>query len=98
RPMAAGPTLHALPHPQHPHTPPPLRSIPRLDPERHEPLKPIEGLPPSLVDLPSGCAFHPRCAFKVERCSRDVPALEPVGDTQLSACWVTQAGTELKGA
>jgi len=98
RVVEAGPTMDVFAHPKHPYTWSLLRSIPRLDAERHEPLKPIEGLPPSLVDLPSGCAFHPRCAFKVERCSRDVPALEPVGDTQLSACWVTQAGTELKGA
>jgi oligopeptide/dipeptide ABC transporter ATP-binding protein len=75
-----------------------LRSIPRLDAERHEALKPIEGLPPDLIDLPSGCAFHPRCQFKVERCSRDVPVLNRVGDTQFAACWVTQSGAELKGA
>ncbi len=96
--VEAGPTLDVFAHPKHPYTWALLRSIPRLDADRHEPLKPIEGLPPNLVDLPSGCAFHPRCAFKIEKCSRDVPALQRVGDTQLSACWVTQAGTELKGA
>ena len=96
--VEAGPTTDVFAHPKHPYTWALLRSIPRLDAERHEPLKPIDGLPPNLVDLPSGCAFHPRCAFKIEKCSRDVPALQRVGDTQLSACWVTQAGTELKGA
>ncbi|OLB83421.1 MAG: ABC transporter ATP-binding protein [Chloroflexi bacterium] len=96
--VEAGPTADVFAHPKHPYTWALLRSIPRLDAERHEPLKPIEGLPPNLVDLPGGCAFHPRCAFKIEKCSRDVPALQRVGDTQLSACWVTQAGTELKGA
>src|SRR5205807_512578 len=96
--VEAGPTTDVFAHPKHPYTWALLRSIPRLDAERHEPLKPIEGLPPNLVDLPGGCAFHPRCAFKIEKCSRDVPALQRVGDTQLSACWVTQAGTELKGA
>ena len=96
--VEAGPTTDVFAHPKHPYTSALLRSIPRLDADRHEPLKPIEGLPPSLVDLPRGCAFHPRCAFKVERCTRDVPALLPVGETQLSACWVTQAGGELKGA
>ncbi len=96
--VEAGPTLDVFAHPKHPYTWALLRSIPRLDADRHEPLKPIEGLPPNLVDLPSGCAFHPRCAFKIEKCSRDVPVLQRVGDTQLSACWVTQAGTELKGA
>ena len=96
--VEAGPTTDVFAHPKHPYTWALLRSIPRLDADQHEPLKPIDGLPPNLVDLPSGCAFHPRCAFKIEKCSRDVPALERVGDTQLSACWVTQSGTELKGA
>jgi oligopeptide/dipeptide ABC transporter ATP-binding protein len=96
--VEAGPTMDVFAHPKHPYTWSLLRSIPRLDAERHEPLRAIEGLPPSLIDLPTGCAFHPRCAFKVERCTRDVPALQPVGETQLSACWVTQAGGELKGA
>jgi oligopeptide transport system ATP-binding protein len=96
RVVEAGPTKDVFAHPQHPYTWSLLRSIPRLDAERHEPLKAIEGLPPNLIDLPSGCAFHPRCAFKVERCTRDVPSLQRVGETQESACWVTQAGGELK--
>jgi oligopeptide transport system ATP-binding protein len=98
RVVESGPTTDVFAHPKHPYTWSLLRSIPRLDAERHEPLKAIEGLPPSLIDLPDGCAFHPRCAFRVERCSRDTPRLLPVGDTQRSACWVTQSGAELKGA
>jgi len=96
--VEAGPTTDVFAHPKHPYTWSLLRSIPRLDADRHEPLKPIEGAPPNMVDLPSGCSFHPRCAFKVDRCMKDVPALQQVGETQLAACWVTQAGGELKGA
>jgi oligopeptide transport system ATP-binding protein len=98
RVVESGPTVDVFAHPKHPYTWSLLRSIPRLDAERHEPLKPIEGLPPDLIDLPSGCAFHPRCQFTIERCSRDTPVLNRVGETQLAACWVTQAGVELKGA
>ena len=96
--VEAGPTQDVFAHPKHPYTWSLLRSIPRLDADRHEPLKPIEGLPPHLVDLPPGCSFAPRCQFKVERCTRDTPALLQVGETQHAACWVTQSGQELKGA
>ena len=49
--------------PQHPYTWGLLGSMPRLDRERTERLLPIKGTPPSLINVPSGCAFHPRCAY-----------------------------------
>jgi peptide/nickel transport system ATP-binding protein len=64
--------------PQHPYTWGLLRSIPRLDSPRDEPLVPIEGRPPSLILRPSGCAFHPRCPFVRERHKQVDPTLEPV--------------------
>jgi ABC-type dipeptide/oligopeptide/nickel transport system ATPase component len=47
----------------------------------------IPGSPPDLRMLPSGCAFHPRCRFAVDRCSVDAPPLETAGDSRLAACW-----------
>ena len=90
-----GPTEAVFANPKHPYTWSLLRSIPRLDAVEHEPLRAIEGLPPDLINLPTGCAFHPRCPFRVDRCVKEAPPLEPVGETQLAACWVTQAGKDL---
>jgi oligopeptide/dipeptide ABC transporter ATP-binding protein len=74
--------------PRHPYTLGLLRSVPRLDEPRRARLAPIDGQPPDLTRLPPGCAFAPRCAFRVERCTHEVPPLEPVSDTgHVSACW-----------
>jgi oligopeptide/dipeptide ABC transporter ATP-binding protein len=73
-------------NPRHPYTLGLLRSVPRLDEPRRARLDPIQGQPPDLTRLPSGCAFSPRCAYKVERCG-EVPALESVASGHRSACW-----------
>jgi oligopeptide/dipeptide ABC transporter ATP-binding protein len=74
--------------PRHPYTLGLLNSVPRLDEPIRAKLDPIEGQPPDLTRLPPGCAFAPRCVFRVERCEKDVPALEPVGaEGHISACW-----------
>jgi oligopeptide transport system ATP-binding protein len=65
--------------PAHPYTKGLLDSIPSVT-TRGERLRPILGAPPSLLALPSGCAFHPRCPFATELCRTEVPALrEPEG-------------------
>ena len=55
-------------HPRMPYTMGLLGSIPRMDVAEKEPLIPIEGTPPSLVGLPAGCPFAPRCPIVVEKC------------------------------
>ena len=65
-------------NPEHPYTWGLLKSIPRLDGDRSELLVPIPGTPPSLIRPPSGCHFHPRCAYALPDHSRIDPALEPV--------------------
>jgi oligopeptide/dipeptide ABC transporter ATP-binding protein len=75
--------------PRHPYTLGLLRSVPRLDEPRKAKLDPIDGQPPDLTRLPVGCAFAPRCVYKIDRCAREVPSLAPVGAPgHLSACWV----------
>jgi oligopeptide/dipeptide ABC transporter ATP-binding protein len=75
-------------NPRHPYTLGLLRSVPRLDEPRRERLAPIEGQPPDLTRLPPGCAFAPRCGFRVERCLSEAPPLEAVdADGHLAACW-----------
>jgi peptide/nickel transport system ATP-binding protein len=63
--------------PEHPYTWGLLRSIPRLDLPRDEPLVPIPGRPPSLINTPSGCSFHPRCPYVREAHKRIDPQLAP---------------------
>ena len=60
----------------------------RLDEVRKERLTSIEGLPPDLIDLPSGCPFYPRCSYRIDRCQEEIPPLEPVGLHHEIACWV----------
>jgi peptide/nickel transport system ATP-binding protein len=55
-----------------------LGSIPRLDVGRQQRLTPIEGNPPSLVHLPSGCPFWPRCPLRIDKCFEVEPALLPI--------------------
>jgi peptide/nickel transport system ATP-binding protein len=66
--------------PQHPYTWGLLKSIPRLDSPRDEELVPIPGRPPSLINRPSGCHFHPRCPYVLEDHKRIDPRREPAGD------------------
>ncbi|HXB14927.1 MAG TPA: ABC transporter ATP-binding protein [Solirubrobacteraceae bacterium] len=67
-------------NPEHPYTWGLLKSIPRLEADRSELLVPIPGTPPSLISPPSGCHFHPRCAYAQPDHSRIDPQLEPVPD------------------
>ena len=67
-----------------------MRSIPRLGAETAR-LTPIMGSPPSLIHLPSGCAFSPRCRHALPSCSHDEPSLEPFGRS-LVACPVVVGG------
>ena len=74
--------------PRHPYSLGLLRSVPRLDQSRKEKLDPIEGLPPDLINLPSGCAFWPRCKYAIDKCHEEIPPLMEVDKNHWAACWV----------
>ncbi|AEY85802.1 peptide ABC transporter ATP-binding protein [Streptomyces hygroscopicus subsp. jinggangensis 5008] len=71
--------------PAHPYTRGLLESIPRLDAKGRE-LYAIKGLPPNLMDIPPGCAFHPRCPMARDVCRTDEPPLYEVSEERGSAC------------
>ena len=75
--------------PHHPYTKGLLESIPNSS-AGAERLRPITGQPPSLINVPSGCAFHPRCAYVMDKCLTEEPTLTPVGEDGFhrSACWL----------
>ena len=73
-----GPKELIFESPQHPYTWGLLGSIPKLDTSRDEPLVPVSGRPPSLINLPSGCSFHPRCPYVREAHKKIEPTLEAV--------------------
>jgi len=77
--------------PQHPYTWGLLGSIPRLDKEKPEKLASIAGAPPSLINLPQGCKFRPRCPHAFAKCTEHPPLENRVGDSppHLDRCWLT---------
>jgi peptide/nickel transport system ATP-binding protein len=76
-------------NPEHPYTWGLLGSMPRMDRERTDRLNPVKGTPPSLINLPSGCSFHPRCPYASLTGGASetvVPELREVGSGHLIAC------------
>jgi oligopeptide transport system ATP-binding protein len=71
--------------PRHPYTLGLLTSTPHVE-ERSRRLNPITGAPPNIEHLPRGCSFHPRCAFRFERCFAEVPPLREIENGRAKAC------------
>ena len=89
KPVETGAVDDVFYHPRMPYTLGLLGSIPRADASERIPLTPIEGSPPSLVNLPHGCPFTPRCPMRVEVCSQvepDLVLMKASGAEHFSAC------------
>ena len=78
----------------HPYTWGLLQSITRLDQPRLDRLRPIRGLPPSLIFVPPGCPFHPRCPYVMDVCKEEVPQLLSDDGKHASACHLTLSEKE----
>jgi peptide/nickel transport system ATP-binding protein len=79
------PTEALFAAPNHPYTRALLEGVPRLG-NRRQSFRPVEGEIPSALHPPSGCHFHPRCPFAMDRCRSESPALRPIAPGRLSAC------------
>ena len=74
--------------PRHPYTRALISAVPVPDPERRKHRAPVAGDPPSPIDPPSGCRFHPRCPLAERVCRETSPQLEAIADGHRVACHV----------
>jgi oligopeptide transport system ATP-binding protein len=72
--------------PQHPYTKGLLNSMPRIDDKNDKKLHAIQGQPPDLQALPTGCSFEPRCQYAIKRCLSELPVLRNIGEKRNKAC------------
>jgi oligopeptide/dipeptide ABC transporter ATP-binding protein len=84
--VESGPMHDLLSGPRHPYTRALLDALPHPEAEGRAELEAIPGLPPSPRSRPSGCAFHPRCAYARPDCVEHVPPLVPISGVRQLAC------------
>jgi oligopeptide transport system ATP-binding protein len=86
--VESGPAEDIYYRPQHPYTRALINAVPVPDPSRKRDRAGslLQGDPPSPLNPPAGCAFHPRCPFARDACKRTVPPLEPFQDGRFVAC------------
>jgi peptide/nickel transport system ATP-binding protein len=82
------PTVDVFREPLHPYTQGLIASVPVADPSAAKARAAIPGDVPSPVNIPPGCAFHPRCPRVMDICSVEKPDLKPMGETRTVRCWL----------
>jgi peptide/nickel transport system ATP-binding protein len=90
RAVEHGPADEVFARPQHPYTWGLLESMPSVEGKVAH-LRAIEGSPPSVIHLPPGCPFHPRCPHRFDPCDKIRPPLAPIEDGHLDACHLDPA-------
>jgi peptide/nickel transport system ATP-binding protein len=90
--VEAGPVNDIFSNPQHPYSQLLIASLPSL--EKKGVFQAISGFPPSLLDLPPGCVFHPRCPYAMDRCAVEEPVLRAVGLNHSAACHLLEQRQE----
>jgi oligopeptide transport system ATP-binding protein len=88
RVVELGPAREVCRRPSHPYTAALLSAVPTLDATSRQKRIVLRGDPPSPIDPPSGCPFHPRCPIAQDRCRSERPALREIQPGRWSACWV----------
>ena len=85
--VEAGPVREIFNDPSHPYTQALLSSVPKME-EKVDRLHSIQGQPPSLLDLPEGCTFAPRCPHVMDVCWKEYPTTASVGREHTANCWL----------
>ena len=89
--VETGTAQEVFTHAMHPYTRGLLNSVPTLRSDRSQPLQTIEGTVPAITALPPGCAFEPRCSWRIASCSTALPPLVEVAPGHLARCPVVSA-------
>lgn len=89
--VESGSTKRVYENPGHPYTQALMQAIPRLG-EKKKRLFQIEGEPPNLARLPTGCSFHPRCSKAMDICQREYPPMFRMSEDGYATCWRLKKG------
>lgn len=85
--VESAPVSSIFKKPRHPYTQALIQALPQISGGRHS-LRSLPGAPPNLIEPPSGCRFHPRCPFVMDKCRVEEPSLVECGTDHVAACFL----------